>query len=196
MNMFKIIIKSTFSPIDIIKSEETRENLLASVIVVLAASVFGSIIAPAAYYLYNRNKFEISLSIGSMLIMLLLSILTWLVTCTLFWIISLLFKKNLEFNKIAASWGLSYIPNLICIVAYSIIEMSFVSFIISSFVGVLINTFFIMLLVWKTLYYFLEMKYVLKLNALELFITTIITAVVFLVLMSIGFSAGIQIPML
>lgn len=196
MSIMQTIIKSTISPVGIMSSQKIKESELASFITVFITTVFGSIIAPATYYLYGRSRFEISLSISSIIIMFFISILTWLAACTLFWIISHLFKKEVDFRRIAASWGFSYIPNLICIVAYNIIQMNFISLIGSSFIAVLINTLFIMLLVWKTIYFFLEMKFVMKLNAYELLIATIITALVFLILMSIGFAFGIQIPML
>jgi hypothetical protein len=192
----RTILKSVISPIMVMNNQEIKENKLASFIIVFTASVFGSIISPITYYLYNRSKFEIFLDIGSIIIMFFLSILTWLAACTLFWMISLLFKKEVGFRQITASWGFSYIPNLICIIAYSIVQMSFISLTGNSFIAVLINTLFIMLLVWKTLYFFIEMKFVMKLTGSELLIATIITAMVFLVLMGIDFTVGIQIPML
>jgi hypothetical protein len=194
MNIVKNIYKSVFSPLEIINRKSIEGKLLASLFVVLVTALFGSVLAPALYYSSYKNKLEISISAGSMLTMFLISVLTWIAACGLFWLLSVIFRKQVGFKEIISTWGFSYVPNFMCIIAYSLIQLT--PGIFNGIFGFLINTFFIMLLVWKAIYFFIEMRFVIRTTVLELFIITLVTGIVFMLLMWIGFSFGIQVPML
>ncbi len=196
MNIIKNICRSVFLPLEIINRKKIEGKLLASTIVVLITALFGSILAPVFYYFNYKNKFEISISVNSMLAMFLVGVLTWMAACTLFWLLSTIFKKKVSFEEIVSTWGFSYVPNFICIIAYSLVHSKLGLFIGYSIFGFLINTFFIMLLIWKAIYFFIEMRSVIRTTGFELFIFTLITGVVFVILMSVGISFGIQVPML
>lgn len=196
MSVLSNIFRAVFSPLEVVKRQAVEGRLQASVLIVLAAAVAGAFLTPSAYYLANKNKYEISLNLGSMLIMLFTGVLTWMAVCLLFWLLSVLFKKQAGFIEIMSTWGLSYIPNLLCIIAYCILQSGFDLYIGSGFAGIIINTFFIMLLVWKAIYFFMEMKLVVRTNGQELLISIIISGIIFVLLMAAGFSVGIEVPML
>lgn len=196
MDMLNVLYKSIFAPLEIINRDKVRGRFEASIIIVTATAFLGSVVAPVVYFYANRNKYEISLNIGNMFIGLTVSISTWLAVCTLFWVLSKAFNKGIGFGQVASTWGLSYIPNFLCIVLYNLL------FIIpdinkgSDFSAFLISSLFILFLVWKAIYYFMLMRLVIETTLFEISITTAVSAVVFAVLMIIGFKVGIQVPML
>lgn len=196
MDMLNVLYKSIFAPLEIINRDKVRGRFEASIIIVTATAFLGSVVAPVVYFYANRNKYEISLNIGNMFIGLTVSISTWLAVCTLFWVLSKAFNKGIGFGQVASTWGLSYIPNFLCIVLYNLL------FIIpdinngSGFSAFLISSLFILFLVWKAIYYFMLMRLVIETTLFEISITTAVSAVVFAVLMIIGFKVGIQVPML
>lgn len=196
MKIIKNIYKSIFSPLQIFYGKDAGCKLFGSTIVVVAAALLGAVIFPLLYYFNFRSKFDISISADSMLMMLSVGILTWLAVCMLFWLLSKSFRKPVSFKEIASTWGYSYIPNVICIMIYNLILLKTNLFTSNDILGFIINTLFIMLLIWKVIYFFIELKYVINTNGAELLIATLIAGVFFILLMWAGFLAGIQVPML
>lgn len=196
MNIFRNVFRAVFSPLGIINKNTVECKLQASVLMVLTAAFTGSVLAPLLYYLSYKSKLEISMSISGMLIMLLVSILSWTAECLLFRLLSILFRKQVSFEEIASTWGFSYAANFLCIVAYSFLQVKFDLIIGSGIAGFLVNTFFIMLLIWKAIYFFMEMKFVIETTGFELLVFTIAAGIVFALLMAAGSMVGIQVPML
>lgn len=196
MNTIKILAKAASSPLDVIKHEKVEERLRTSIILLLCNAALGSIIMPVIYYLNFKDKYVITLDTGNMVKMFCISILTVILACLSFSVISSAFKKKVSLKEIAASWGLSYIPNIICLALYTLTQIVSYNFISNSVVSFIVNTIFIMLLIWKVIFYFIEISVVLKLNGAEFFIATVGIGLIFIALMLIGFSVGIQVPVL
>jgi hypothetical protein len=131
-----------------------------------------------------------------MAIGLVVSILTWLAVCTLFFIMSGVYKKGLGLYQVASIWGLSYIPNLLCVLLYSLLAILPGLNNLSGFASFVICTLFIMLLVWKAIFYFMFMRFVMDTTLREIIVITVVSAAVFAALMIAGFKAGIQVPMM
>jgi hypothetical protein len=188
MNTITALYKSVFSPLEVISRQKSKGRLSASVLMVSSAALLSSVLTPVP----GKTGFSAlhALKIFS------LGFLTWLAACMLFRLFSLVFKKEASFRDIASTWGCSYIANLICIAAYTVLQLIPGIFTEGGFTGFAINTFFIMLIVWKTIYYFIEMKLVMQVSAFELFIISAAAGIVFMLLMWLGFTAGIQVPML
>jgi hypothetical protein len=196
MDMLNTLYKSIFAPLGVINLKHIKGRLLASTVTVVGTAFLGSVVAPTVYYYVNKNEYDINLNMASMFLGLAVSIFTWVVACTLFWSISKVFNKKIGFGQVASTWGLSYVTNFFCIVLYNL-------FIIipeinsgSGFSTFIISSLFIMFLVWKAIYYFMFMRFVINTTLIEFFAFTLISAVVFAVLMIIGFKVGIQVPML
>jgi len=196
IDMLNVLYKSIFAPLSVINREHIKGRLWASIATVSATAFLGSVIAPVVYYYANRSRYEIRLDVGGMFVGLIVSILTWLVICALFWLMCKAFKKDLSFSQVASTWGLSYIPNFLCVVLYNLL------FVVpginngSGFAAFIICALFIMFLVWKAIFYFILMRFVIDTTLREIIIITAVSAVVFAVLMIIGFKVGIQVPML
>jgi|GEM_PF-2371095 hypothetical protein len=196
MNILNILYQSIFAPLGVVNRENVKGRLQVSVVIVLLTTLFGSIIAPVIYFYTIRNKYEINLDIGNMFLRLSLSIITWLAACTLLWLMAKIFSKGIEFGQIVSTWGLSYIPNFLCIVLYELLLIKPEIYSGNGFSAFILSSFFIMFLVWKAIYYFMIMKLVIHTTLGEFFVITAVLAIVFSVFMVIGFRVGIQVPML
>lgn len=196
INMLNVLYKAIFAPLQVFNRNNIKGRLGASVAAVFTTAILGTVIAPVVYYYANRGKYEIDLNIGGMFISLVVSIITWLAVCTLFWLLSKAFKKDLGFEQVASTWSLSYIPNFLCVVLYNLLLIVPGINNGSGFAAFIICTLFIMFLVWKAIFYFMLMRFVIDTTLREIIICTAISAVVFTTLMIIGSKVGIQVPML
>jgi len=194
--MISILYKSIFTPLGVVNRDNAKGKLQASVVIVFVTAILGSLIAPVVCFYVNRNIYEIHLEIGSMFIALAVSIITWFAVCALFWLLSKAFKKGLGFRQVASTWGLSYIPNFLCVVLYNLLVILPGINNGSGFSAFIISSLFIMFLVWKAIYYFMLMRFVINTTLGEFIVITAISTLVFTVLMIIGFKVGIQVPML
>lgn len=196
MATLKMIYKSIASPLEVINQKAEKGKLAASLLIVLTAALLGSIVAPVVYYLSFKDKYELTLRASKIVIPFCAGILTWLAACILFWVFSLVFKKGIGLGQIASTWGFSYIPNIICIIAYTCLQLYSGSYTGNGFAAFVMNTFFIAVLMWKVIYYFIEVRNVLNVSAFELIIMTILMGISFVALMTLGSIVGIQVPML
>ncbi|MEX1378305.1 MAG: YIP1 family protein [Eubacteriales bacterium] len=194
--MMKILYKTIFAPLGVFNKDDDRKKQSTSIAVVAATIIAGSIIAPILYYYVNKDRYEIELNITNIILMVALSIGTWLAVCALFWMLSKAFKKDIKFSQISSTWGLSYMPNLLCVVLYNTLLIAPGVNNGSGIAAFVICTLFIMLLVWKAILYFMTMRFVIDTSLGEIIVYTAVSAVVFAVLMMVGFRAGIQVPML
>lgn len=194
--MIMTLYKAIFAPLGVFNRKNDKGKQAASISAVAATIIAGTIIAPILYYYVNRERYEIDLNIGNMLLMLAISMGTWLAVCAMFWALSMAFKKEISFSQITSTWGLSYIPNLLCVVLYNILLLVPSVNNGSGFAAFVICSLFIMLLVWKAILYFMTMRFVIDTSVSEIIIYTAVSSVLFAVLMMIGFKSGIQVPML
>lgn len=194
--MLNVLYKSIFSPLGVFHRDSVKGRLGASVATVLLTAFLGSVVTPVASYYANRSRYGINVDISGMVLGFILSIITWLAACTLLWLLSKAFKKGLTFGQVASTWGLSYIPNFLCVVLYGLLLTLPNAHSANGFAAFLLCALFIMLLVWKAIYYFMFLRFVIDTTLGEFLICTAASAIVFAALMFLGFKAGIQVPML
>lgn len=194
--MINILYNAIFAPLGVFNRDNIKGRLQASCFTVIITAFLGSVIAPLVYFYRYKDRYEISLDISGMLIGLTVSIATWLLICASFWLLSKAFNKELGFGQIASTWGLSYIPNLLCIILYNLLLIKPEINNGSGLAAFIISTLFIMLLVWKAIFYFMLMRFVLDTTLREISVITAVSAVVFTILIMIGFKVGVQVPML
>jgi len=194
--MLRILWKSIVAPLEVFQGEDNRNRLPASSVTVLLAALLGSVVMPIANYLIHKDQYKISLDMSGMLVGLLVSIATWLTVCALFWLLSKVFQKELSFGRIASIWGLSYMPNILCLILYTLLLLAPSLYRGSDIAAFAVSTLFILCLVWKSIFYFIFVRFVFRATLGEFFKMTAVTAIVFTVLLFIGTKAGIQVPML
>ncbi len=194
--MLYALYKSIFAPLEVINRNEVKGRIHASVVTVLATAIFGSVIAPIIYFCANKSRHDISLDIGGMFTGVSVSIVIWIAVCVLLWLLSKAFRKGLGFGLMASTWGLSYIPNLLCIVLYNLLLNIPGIYNGSGVFAFIFSTLFIILLVWKAIYYFMFLRFVIDTTLGEFVAITAISAVVFAALIILGSKVGIQVPMI
>ncbi len=194
MGVWKKISKSILAPIDIYKIEDSNGRFNAAIFTVIICALLGAVLMPVMYYIFSKDKFQISLDTMVMIKLFFIGLLSFLGSCMIFVITAKLFKEEVNFKVVASYWGISYIPNIVCIILYWTIQ-TFTFIVNSPIAGFILNTIFIMLLLWKVLYYFIEMIFVLRLKGKKLYIATIVTGITLLGLIIINFTVGLQVPM-
>jgi len=194
--MWLVLYRSISAPLRVFTRESEKGKLSASVAVVLASAVLGTVLLPITYFLVNKNQYELTLDFGGMLAALCVSLLSWLAVCLLFLALSKAFRNGLRFREAASVWGLSYIPNFLCFLLYGLLKVVPGIRVTSGFAAFVIGALFILLLVWKAIYYFMFLRFVMDVSLKEFLITVAASAVVFAGLIYVGIHAGIQVPML
>jgi hypothetical protein len=119
-DMIDILFQSIYAPLRIFNGKFDIRKLQASLFTVIITALLNTVVAPVVFFLVYRTKYEIHLDVGSLFLGLIVSIMTWLVVCALFWIFSKIKNKGIGFGQIASTWGLSYIPNFFCIILYNL----------------------------------------------------------------------------
>ena len=196
MNILKILYCAVTSPLEVINRAQIKGKLSASFMIVILAALAGAVLAPIAYYFTYKEVYDLTLNLNNNLVTFIASISTFLAECMVFWLFSIIFKKEASFKQFVSTWGFSFITNLICILTYFILQLWSDLRIDNALLAFLINTFFVILLVWKAIYYFIEMKLVMKATAFELVIITTICGMILTVLMVANSFIGIKVPML
>jgi hypothetical protein len=194
--MKRVLYQSVFSPLRVFNNIFDKSRLQISIIIVIATAFLEAVITPFAYFYTNIAGYDIQIEINRIISVFLISTASWLIVCSLFLAFSKVFKKGIGFLQIVSTWGLSFIPNFICIILYNLLIIKPDIYIDSGFSSFIISTLFIMLLIWKAIYYYMFMRLVLNATLPEIIIITAVSAVVFTALMLIGAKAGIQVPML
>ena len=194
--MLEVLYKAIFKPLDIINNNKIEGRFSASVATVVISALFGTVIAPAAYYYMYRQKYTISLDIEGMLIAAAVSFATFIAVCAMFWLFARAYRKDIAFKQVVSIWGLSYIPNFLCIVLYYLLMLFPGIYDGSGVSAFILGTLFILLLVWKAIYYFMFLKCVMDVTLKEFIITAAVSAAVFAILLFVGMKAGIQVPMI
>lgn len=196
MNMWRVFYQSLFTPLRVFNRNSSKEKLTASTVVFLLTALLGTVVLPITYYAVNRNGYMLSFEVGSMLVAFCVSVLSWLTVCLLFWALSRAFRNGLRFRDAVSVWGLSYIPNLGCVLLYGLLQNVPGMQISSGFAAFIVSALFILLLVWKAIYYFMFLRFVMDVTLKEFLITFFSSAIVFAGLIYVGAIAGIQVPML
>lgn len=167
-----------------------------SLIIILITAAFNGFIAPVLYYYLNRNDFDLTLSFGSMLGLFALSGAMYLIDCGALWLTAKLCGQKVTFKSVVATWGFSFIPTLICSILVNIDETIWYLFVGEPLLLFALNTIFILLLIWKAIFYFIECREVLQLRGLKLVLSTIGIGVIFALLIFADAQMGLKVPML
>lgn len=121
---------------------------------------------------------------------------TYLALCTAFWLICKLFKSTATLGMFIRSWGISYIPTLLCAVVVSLAETYFYLFWNNSLWGLLLNIVFVGILAWKTILYVLFLHTVAGLTGRRLIGAFFACAPVILLLAWVNAAMGLKTPIL
>ena len=108
--MINVLYKAIVAPLGVFSRNNVKGRLQASSVTVVFTALFGSVIAPVAYFYTYKDSYEINLDISRMLIGLVISITTWLVVCTMFWLLSKTFNKKNQVRTDSIDMGAELYP--------------------------------------------------------------------------------------
>jgi len=121
---------------------------------------------------------------------------TYLLICTLFWIIGKIFGSHTNLKTYIRTWGISYFPTLLCAIIVAVTENYFFLFWNSVFWAMFFNVVFVGILIWKTTLYILFFKEVAQLNRGKLIGSIILGILAIIILAWINAFIGLKTPIL
>jgi Yip1 domain. len=92
------------------------------------------------------------------LLTIALSVATYLIICTVFWIVCRCFGSKTPFGDHVQIWGLTYFPTLLCSAVVVFTEAYFYIFWNSVVWGMVFNILFVGILLWKTILYVIYLR--------------------------------------
>lgn len=179
-------IKDMFnSPYKVVLSHKNENNNKPALIIVIITALF------ASFYRGNMDwSSAISVSFS-------LNFCLYFAACLAFKLAAVVNNKEVTFNEILSTWGFSYLPT-VSFIAYIIITHVFfmnTKIGLSTPISIVLLDFIIAILIWKVIFYFIELKVVLKLNLIEMILASIVIGSVFVVCYMItGIVFGTKIP--
>jgi hypothetical protein len=194
MSFFKTLWQSVNYPTNTLLQFKNEPKIINSFVIVIFSAVISGIVIPVFEYIVNKNVYNITVNPLNMMFIVMFCLIYYIAACVIFKFLSIVFQKEVSFRQILATWGFSFLPTSICILIANASEILFYSFLNNAFLAYLVSTFLIMILIWKVILYFIEMNVVLNLAGFELFLATLIIAVLYLVLIFINFSIGLIVP--
>lgn len=192
----KQFVRIFTNPYRLIGEIKESGKLRLSLIIILVTAAFNGFIAPVATCYGRRNEIDMTLSFGPMLGIFALSGAMYLIDCAILWLAARFCGKKVNFEVVAATWGFSFIPTLICSIIVNIDETIWYLFASKPFWLFILNTVFILLLIWKAIFYFMECREVLRLKGMRLVLSTIGIGVLFVLLIFADARLGLKVPML
>ena len=185
-----------FRPLPLMAEYKNRPRMTLSVVIVTLVCVLNTVAAPIANVIANGGSYVGSFSVWERLGVLAVSLGSFMVACLLFWLLAAVFHKNVEFKEIVSTWGISFIPNILCIAAVEASEAGYYLFMGNAWLGLILCTFLVLLLAWKAIYFFMETGVTLGLKGGQTVGAVVITGIVYVIIMWAGFRLGVKVPIL
>lgn len=126
----------------------------------------------------------------------LLSVATYLVICSVIWLVCKGFGSRTAFGDYVKSWGLTYFPTLLCAIVVAFTEAYFYFFWNSIIWGMVFNVVFVSILLWKTILYVLYLREVAELKRGKMIGVLIVIGLFIVLLAAVNGYFGIKTPVL
>jgi hypothetical protein len=192
--MLNIIWKAIVSPMDVIGQRNVKNRPEAALATVLLAALLGAAALPIASDLAGAQT-ETFTDIGRMVLVFATSVATWLAVGGALGLVAIALHRELRYKQLTPVWGLSYLPNVLCLVLYTIALAAPTLWKGSDIGSFVFATLFILCLVWKAIYYFLVVRVVFQASLAEFLGMTAFLGAVFAALALLGAQLGVQVPM-
>lgn len=147
-------------------------------------------------YLMNGKDYPVDINILKLLLLASLGVATYLAICGIFWGISKLFGSQTHLRVYINTWGLTYLPTMICGVIVVLVETYFTLFWNNSIWGLLLNIVFGGILIWKTILYVVFLKEVAGLRGKKLIGAFLLCGLGILMLAFLDLNVGLKTPIL
>jgi hypothetical protein len=193
MRFFKDLGSAFVKPLPLILEYRDKPRILLPAVVSGACCLANTVMPAIAGGLAGTgNGFSVWQGAAAFLV----SAASLLISCLVFLLLARLYKKDAGLRQIFSTWGLSYLPTLLCIAAVEFSESFFYAFMAAEWPGIVLCTFLILLLAWKTILYFIELNVVLGLKSAQTAVSAVITFVVYALVLFASMRLGLKVPML
>lgn len=147
-------------------------------------------------YLVNGNDYPVEINLLKLLLLAGLGVVTYLGICAMLWGVCKLLGSQTRIGVYVKTWGLTYIPTIICGVTVVLVEAYFTLFWNNSIWGFVLNILFVGILIWKTILYVVFLKEVAGLGGKKLMIAFVLCGIGILILAFLNMSLGLKTPIL
>jgi hypothetical protein len=193
--MISVIWNAIVSPMDVIGQRDVKHRPEAALATVLLAAVLGAVAVPVASRLASAQA-GTPTDIGGMALVFVVSVATWLAVGGALRLVAMALHMDIRFKQLTSVWGLSYLPNILCLILYTIALAAPALWRGNDVSSFAFATLFILCLAWKAIYYFMVVRLVFQASLAEFLVMTAFLGVVFAALALLGAQLGIQVPML
>jgi hypothetical protein len=179
-------------PADAFKRRSGNLSWIFVVVAVLIVTVFDQVIN----YYANAQNFDVSIDVLKMILLSGAGIATYLAAGLLLGGICRAFGSRTALPVYIRTWGITYIPTIICALAVSLAETYFYLFWNNSIWGMVLSIAFVAILVWKIILYVIFLREVADLKGKRLAGAFIVCGIAILALAYADMRIGLKTPML
>ncbi len=177
-------------PVDAFRARNTK---VAWGLVILTILV-NSVLEPLLQYISDKEHDTFDLPKTALTVVL--SIATYLAINVVIWLAGKCFGSRTSFMNYTKTWGLTYVPTLLCSIVVAITEAYFYLFWNSVVWGMVFNIVFVGILLWKTILYIIYLREVAELKRGNLVGAFILIGFFILILAAVNGYFGIKTPVL
>ena len=188
----QLFLEALNRPVDAFKRHYNRLSWIFVIIAILTVTVFDQFIN----YFVNSADYPVYIDVFKMVWLSLAGGATYLIICAVFWIVCKTFGSQTCLTVYIRTWGISYVPTIICAVIVSLVETFFFVFWNNSIYGILLNIVFVGILLWKSVLYVLFLREVANLKGGKLVGAFIVCGLLILVLAFANMLIGLKTPIL
>ncbi|MEL7660816.1 YIP1 family protein [Acetobacterium wieringae] len=147
-------------------------------------------------YLVNGNDYPVEINLLKLALLAGLGVLTYLGICGILWGVCKLLGSQTGIEVYLRTWGLTYIPTIICGITVVLVEVYFTLFWNNSIWGFMLNIVLVGILIWKTILYVVFLKEVAGLDGKKLAGAFVLCGIGILILAFINMIMGLKTPIL
>ncbi|MBU4438981.1 MAG: YIP1 family protein [Acetobacterium sp.] len=147
-------------------------------------------------YLVNGKDYPAEINSVNLILLVGLGVATYLGMCGIFWGIGKLFGSQTQLFKYIQTWGLTYMPTMLCGLTVVFVETYFTLFWNNAIWGLLLNILLVGILIWKTILYVVFLKEVAGLSGKKLIGAFLLCGIGILILAFLNLSIGLKTPIL
>lgn len=176
-------------PVDAFQENNSRSSWLLVIVTILIVTVFNPILS----VIENPSA---RIDVMSILSLSIMGIISYLIECIAFWIVSKLFGSKVLIKDYITSWGLSFFPNVLCAVVVTVTEVYYYVFWNSLIWAMLLNIVYDMILIWKVILFVIYLKEVAMLRHGKLVGAFFIMVIIIIPMAMLNGFVGLKIPIL
>ncbi|MGI6669824.1 MAG: YIP1 family protein [Acetivibrionales bacterium] len=190
MNLF---LEAINRPADAFKRRYSKLSWVFVIAAIIIVTVFDAVLSYILGHPDRQILMDIMKTIGGLF---MAGILTYLLVCIAFWLICKALGSKTGLPCYIHTWGISYIPTVICAIIVIITENFFYVFWNNTVWGMLISVLLVGILIWKIILYLIFLHEVAGLRGNRMVIAFILCGLVILMLAAANGYLGLKSPIL